>query len=108
VSGDKYDEAIAYLTANPWAIRNAWLNGYGDGLYPGSCLFAAAGPRGPSTACSCLTIIRGNSDAIAATWQLSHTIRHDERLPKDSSEITVEHLPIFAEYQRRIDAMGVR
>lgn len=108
---DKYDDAIEYLRAHPDEIRRAWFGGYHDvPIHPGACLFAAAGSY--RSGCSCLTIIRDelsiDGGARAATPELTEAIRADERIPKNPSHICVEHLPVFAEWQRKIDAMGVR
>jgi len=49
-------------------------------------------------------MIRGG-EYCAWTAELTALIRADNRLPGcgDFSEITVDHLPIFAGWQRRID-----
>jgi hypothetical protein len=39
----------------------------------------------------------------AATPELTFAIGNDERLPPDIDKVTVDHLPIFAGWQRRID-----
>lgn len=113
---DKYDAAIEYLTQNPSEIYEAW-NGPVD--HVAGCLFQAAGHNGTvgmgetfpqrpdGLECGCLTTIRKNDEyipSVAWTDELTAAIRADDRLPKDPREITVAHLPIFAEWQRRIDA----
>lgn len=110
---DKYDEAIAYLTKHPDAIQDAWQAG--DVHEEAGCLFVAVAPEHqlyghsvPFTSggdCGCLTTIRCGDSRFALAWtkELTEAIRADERIPKDPDDITVEHLPIFAEWQRRID-----
>src|SRR5271170_6530755 len=101
---DKYDKAIEYLTANPDHIVRAWSL---SGESPACCLFrhteGYAGING--VAFGCLTQIRSsqlNSNGqlyVAPTEGLTEEIRADTRLPKSSREITLAHLPIFAEWQ---------
>ncbi len=122
---DKYDKAVEHLTENPENIGSAWLNPAGEGQ--GGCLFTVVAPldvkadpwpkRPDGRKCGCLTTIRnagkvpyidgGGSPhkmpALAWTDDLTERIQADERLPKLPTEITVQHLPIFAEWQRRID-----
>jgi hypothetical protein len=93
---DIYDREIARLTASPEAIGRSWNN-----YEP---LFGCVSPSRNGGA-ACLTQIRGDS----YTWvpdealALRAEIALDERLPANENDITVEHLPIFAEWQRRID-----
>jgi len=91
---DKYDEAIAYLTARPDRIYYAWDHPY----EPMGALFRYAGEG-----CGCLTQIRSDPEMRAATPELTAAIRADKRIPLSPKDITVELLPIFAEWQRRID-----
>lgn len=105
---DKYDVQIERLTADPSLIRAEWVRG--DGL------FAYAGPRDRDLrnfTCGCLTMIRAHDfkKVVGPSGPLddiSDEIRADERLPKSCAEITVESLPAFAEWQRKLDAMGIR
>lgn len=113
---DKYDLAIEYLREHPDEIRDAWSDGYG-GSHPACCLFKAASPSGcanraphakGSAACGCLTLVRRGVDdwempQTAWTPELAEAIRTDERIPTSDKEITLDHLPVFAEWQRRID-----
>ena len=105
---DKYDEAVEYLTARPEEILETWT-------YPSSkqagCLFGFATPdpfvrafnkEQAGRLCGCLTEIKGRGQD-AWTDELTAAIRGDERIPSHGAYITVEHLPIFAEWQRRID-----
>ena len=41
--------------------------------------------------------------AVAYTKALTLKIVEDERLPEDPTQITVEHLPLFAAWQRFMD-----
>lgn len=100
---DKYDHAIEYLTANPGEIRDAWADPY---VHEAGCLFVYAF-RGDSKHipidCGCLTLIKmGRNEA--ETPELTDAIMRDDRIPIRSEAITIESLPVFAEWQRIIDA----
>ena len=103
---DGYDDAVEYLTAHPEEIHIAWA---AHSNYPAGALFRFAsrsggGERVERGVCGCLTMIRGGGGRwIAATPELDLAIRQDERIPMDGAEITPDHLPIFAGWQRRID-----
>ena len=106
---DKYDRAIAYLTEFPEAIGDAWSS---DGDSPGWPLFQYATPDGKIGArdnrtCGCLTTIRFGHDkdfgSVAWTDELTAAILADERIPRLIGDVTLAHLPVFAEWQRRID-----
>lgn len=100
---DKYDEAIAYLEKNPGKIQSAWN-------FPhkrGGCLFSYVG-RVDAASRGCLTQIKvGRAVAITPKGKedkkLTAEIRADERLPSLPEDISVEDLPVFAEWQRRLD-----
>ena len=130
---DKYDLAIDYLTENPGQIRDAW----GDpSEYEGRGgeLFGFVGRDwtsnnnkvrydGQHGSCGCLQQIRAAkvngkyenmADAIegdtmvGSYWpRLWDKIANDRSLPYDEDEITVEDLPVFAEWQREIDALRI-
>ena len=123
---DKYDLAIDYLTENPSQIRDAW----GDpSEYEGRGgeLFGFVGPDWKSNdnkvrydgeigTCGCLQQIRAAlvtdeyqnmTEAIArgqmsgSYWpRLWEKIANDRNLPHDEDDITLEDLPVFAEWQR--------
>ena len=103
---DKYDEAIEYLNANPDDIRIAWG---APMFHPAGCLFEYASPSGETdVGVGCLTMIKGNSrfsvykvDGIHK--ELTEAIRADDRIPDLSCDITLNDLPVFAEWQRRLD-----
>lgn len=106
---DAYQQAVEYLTANPNLIPRAWLHGgylHADNNItirsmagPGAILFQVTGGKD----CGCLTIVRGDNEYPAATKELTSAIRSDRRIPCDDYDITVDHLPIFASWQRHID-----
>ena len=91
---DKYDEAIEYLTANPDQIYVAWVD---TTLHPHGCLFQFAGHG------SCITMIRNGWDGDSRIPELTRVIRNDERLPSFARDIKPAHLPVFADYQRKLD-----
>lgn len=115
VEPDKYDRAIAYLTEHPEQIRDAWSGAY---EHPGGSLFRFAGPSAyldcpdwTKQICGCLTQISKTADwlpddpnkYVAWTPELTEAIAADERIPKRPEHIRVEHLPVFAEWQRKLD-----
>jgi len=126
---DKYDEAIAYLTRHPDEIHDAWGN---PGAYEGRGgeLFGFVGPDWSSSSnaynvrgevsgyCGCLQQIREayENEEVDYMSELKDTsttlsfwprqwarIAMDKRIPHESDEIGVEDLPVFAEWQRKID-----
>ena len=102
---DKYDEAIAYLTANPDEIQAAWDGGYYRGeetSVQAACLFNYANSADDLN-CGCLTQIRSDPTRHAHTFDLTREIRLDSRIPVCATDITVADLPVFAEWQRRLD-----
>lgn len=99
---DKYDKAIEYLTQNPDKIYINWMASLGEAW----CLFQSTG--NDLNEYGCLTQIRSVGVLyIAPTPELTKAIRADERIPFSPSvgnqTITLAHLPIFAEWQRRLD-----
>jgi hypothetical protein len=107
---DKYDEAIEYLTEHPTEIWPAWQD---PRIHQAGILFLHCGDSSKKydhgDHCGCLTQIRSDHTYfVAATDDLTEAIRKDDRIPRSPSEITVEHLATFAEWQRKIDALGVR
>lgn len=85
---DKYDKAMAYLFKHPEKIPLWWSHG--------RTLFQLVPNSG------CLTMIR-NQRLIRPETPLEKEIAADTRLPDSPTKITTDHLPIFAEWQRRID-----
>lgn len=120
---DNYDAAIAYLTEHPDEICVAWNNPHDN---PGGCLFlhtheGYAGDSqknhgGKYVACGCLTQIRMDRETtlkpeidyynvpyVAPTVELTKLIAADERIPDNVYDIMIKDLPVFAEWQRRLD-----
>jgi len=125
---DKYDHAIDYLIAHPEDIHDAWAS---PGAYEGRGgeLFGFVAPvwsDSSATAygkdgvrvgtCGCLQQIRAakvddgmtarsaEGSQVMSYWnRLWDAIASDRRLPSDATDITVEDLPVFAEWQREID-----
>lgn len=106
MADDKYDHAIDYLMRYPDEIELAW--GTTD-IHPAGCLFQLV--HGPSctgyrrTSCShgCLTQLRGPlGDAFTPTI-FTREIMADTRIPISPEDIRLHHLPVFAEWQRRLD-----
>jgi hypothetical protein len=110
---DVYDRAVKYLTRNPNKIPGAWRSA---SCHPsvrtrGASLFLIAhnGDRHDhGCSCGCLTQIRGNLDQSrpfysAETESLFKAIGADDRIPTSHFAIERRHLPIFAEWQRRLD-----
>lgn len=107
---DRYQQDVEYLTKNPRHIYSAWASGGEDYCHPtpGSSLFRFAYNRRHRNEVhgvpGCLTMLRnGMGDRVAQTEELTRAIASDTRLPKLVREITIDHLPIFAGWQRRID-----
>ena len=130
---DKYDDAIAYLTENPEDIHDAWSDPE-EWEGRGGELFGFVGPdwkdnsntvayRGEvSGTCGCLQQIRAayksekcgmyaldDTNMTLSHWpDLWERIARDRRLPADSSDIGLEDLPVFAEWQRKLDVMRIK
>jgi hypothetical protein len=97
---DKYDEAIEYLQLMPKEIWDAWTTYSRLPQHSAHCLFA---PCGQDNRFGCLTQIRADCGYIAATPELTKAILADKRIPSFGPAIICKDLPIFAEWQRRID-----
>ena len=93
---DKYDEAIEYLTDNPDIIHRAWGEA---STHPQGCLFGYVGTGG------CLTMIRNGWRGDEQHPELTVMIRADERIPTSGGDIVPADLPVFAEWQRKIDVI---
>lgn len=100
---DRYDQEVERLTkklrTDELAIEKSW--GDAEPLFEFCTRDRSTGSRGKI--CGCLVMIRNQQKYVAETVELTASIRADKQLPVVSSSITVEHLPIFAEWQRRID-----
>jgi hypothetical protein len=102
---DKYDLAIEDLTANPHNIKNSWA--IGEALFQFVTLDGNANMQ--DIGVGCLTTIM-SSECRAGIHpdvddKLTQEIQGDQRLPTKSDFITVEHLPVFAEWQRVLDVL---
>lgn len=107
---DKYDEQIKFLRQNPNHLWDQWQSAKG--------LFKFAGYMGGTLTdtevmgfpMGCLTMIRGGNYYAYTKGkpdlQLTKDIQADERLPEFEANITVESLPVFAEWQREIDKLN--
>lgn len=93
---DKYDKEIAELTANPNEIYMHWV--CASPLFQ----FATRRSLGSLIGCGCLTQVRSLAFE-AETPELTASVRADKRIPKYAQDISVEDLPVFAEWQRRLD-----
>ncbi len=98
-----YAAQEAYLSRNPHEIVRQWLDNVGlfafttkDGVPPTPGAFHGEPMVG------CITQVKSLSH-IAPTPELTAAIRADERIPAMAGDITVDHLPIFREWQERID-----
>jgi hypothetical protein len=97
---DKYDKAVQHLTQNPGEIYMSWRF---PGEFPGGCLFNFAGDKDRyGERCGCLTQVK-DKVSRAQTPALTKAIRADARIPKGPQWITAKDLPVFAEWQRRLD-----
>lgn len=96
---DIYDKQIGELTKSPHLIPIQWSNAKG--------IFAFVGYGSLS---GCLTMIRKTTECNACKEryideELTAQIRADERIPSGPGGITVESLPVFAEWRRKIDKL---
>lgn len=104
---NQYDEQIEHLTKNPQLIELHWISAKG--------LFKCIGKDIIGVAyAGCLTTIKrypDNSTPIKAIINghvhegITQAIIADERIPARYTDITVEMLPVFKEWQERIDEM---
>lgn len=93
---DAYDAQIARLTERPEEIQHAWFRSQG--------IFDYAHPaREFEYGSGCLTMIRTQDAVVPGRPDLTAEIAQDERIPKNNFDITPAHLPVFAEWQRRLD-----
>ncbi len=97
---DKYDEAIAYLTANPEKIWDAWDKPISR---DGGCLFDRCAKNVGDRSYGCLTQVRAGQRSGQRSGCFVDEIRADERIPISGESIRIKHFPVFAEWQRKID-----
>ncbi len=114
---DRYDCAIEFLTQRPAEIKYAWAewNTHVAGCLfepvvaqpledPGESASPGAMPARPDgQQCGCLTQIAAGGRYVAWTDALTEAIRADRRIPVAPHLINPEHLPVFADWQRRIE-----
>jgi hypothetical protein len=103
---DKYDKQIKFLTANPERITRQWESGIGLFQF----IDRSCDDNESNINSGCLTMIRSNMSCVAiinrnVNNEITEQIRNDERIPINSNDIKVEHLPIFAEWQRKVDQL---
>ena len=110
---DIYDKAITYLKNNPTQISEVWDD---PKSHFSGVLFQAVTPSGYSEenpeGLFCGDICEIHS-FLAHGWTevLEEAIAQDHRIPKlfannnHVPKITVDTLPVFAEWQRKIDAI---
>lgn len=102
-----YESQIAHLTENPNDIKPHWSSGLG--------LFKLMG-TGLDETRGCPTIIRNNENKSLGHQQyafvngvpnheFTEQLSKDTRIPKSIDDVTVEHLPIFAEWQEKYDEL---
>ena len=124
---DKYDRAIARITERCESQRSIWearadikltddqgrrlvadilhsiWNEGGSLRATDSILFDMAS-RTRDYPCGCLTQVSDRASGyIAATAALTDAIRADEAVPSKPTELTLADLPVFADWQRRLD-----
>ena len=108
---DKYDEAIAYFTKYPEEIGEAWAVGHKHHcLFQMTCGHVCRMDDDEDedecypAQCGCLTMVRENNGYWKApTDELTDEISRDQRIPRKREDIRVSDLPVFAEWQRRLD-----
>ena len=100
---DKYDLAVEYLRQHPEKIEDVWLEPHD---HMAGCLFqfAQKDPYETIKEAGCLTMIRLYScHKVPSRSDLTEEIKADTRIPTYVGEITSDNLPVFAEWQRRLD-----
>lgn len=106
---DIYDQEVQRLTENPRLIENSWALASPLFKYVGSTDLYGIVEGEPSP--GCLTQIRTSPKGKKAYINgiideaLTKEIANDERIPKEAKHIEPSHLSVFAEWQRKIDAL---
>lgn len=115
---DAYDVAVERMSKEPIdQVRRRWnqalrrdVDRTNRSLEPlglllfGKCAKERGGEPVSFWNIGCLTQVKCHYKD-AETKELTTAIRADERLPNDGDDITHEMLPVFAEWQRRMDVM---
>ena len=97
---DVYDDEVERLTKHPKEIFKSWAE-----MGP---LFGFVSPSRQITTDSngcgvgCLTMVHSGPE-VAFDPSLTDEIRRDNRLPKSGGKTTPDHLPVLAEWNRRLD-----
>ena len=101
---DIYDQAVEYLSERAQSDNDViWSAWFWPGQDKGGILFSHTDRSRSGACCGCLTQIRGGLRE-GPTPELTERIRLDTRIPTHGELITAEMLPVFAEWQRKIDA----
>jgi predicted alpha/beta hydrolase family esterase len=107
-----YDAQIRRLTEDPSLIEEEWVDALG--------LFQFCSPDGQKCnrylgrdvahSCGCLTMVhewdsvyRRRDGAMVPDEALTAAVRNDDRIPTGLDGITIESLPVFKEWQERLD-----
>lgn len=106
---DRYDLAMAHLNKHPEELEDSIL--FADS-YPGGPLFFNAA-RNPYSYLKVEKGWLGNpvqireypDHFVAETDWLTSAILKDDRLPKSAADCRLEHLPVIAQWQRKIDTV---
>ena len=105
---DRYDQEVERLSAVADAAFDShlWRSWSDAGPLFG---FVSPSPEDPTiqidgAPCGCLTQVRGGCNP-ACTSALTEAIRADKRIPTEVGDIRRGHLPVFAEWQRKIDSI---
>lgn len=102
---DKYDKQIEEIKSGHSTIKEDWYKAKGLFAFATDC---KAELSSVEATVGCLVMIRNSSGIVLAQDQelakkLTNEILLDKRLPRLPEEIKEEHLPVFAEWQRRLD-----
>lgn len=108
---DIYDREIARLTQEPELIRESWNTA--EPLFRYIFNTSRRFSVDPNNAvpqllnCGCLTMYRTGfyrPEQLPTKLQpVAREIASDERIPRSEFDIQPHHLPVFAEWQRRLD-----
>ena len=105
---DKYARAVEYFQSLNGTfgeeVHDAWAR---PSHHQHGCLFQFASKTGDASfgnSIGCLTMIAAPGGSyVAETDTLTKAIKADTRLPGHYTEIRPEHIPVLAEWQRRLD-----
>ena len=96
------DGAVEYLQAHPDEIRDAWVD---PSNHLAGQLFEIvySRRREPCGTIGCLTQIKSGNYEAQDSDELTAAIRADDRIPSSRASVTSDSLPVFAEWQKRIE-----